>query len=260
MSRATENIDWFRDRIALVTGASSGIGAEIAFALGEVGAKVAINYRKNRAGAEAVRQRIEAAGGQAVAIQADVSQADQVERLFAAMASAWGERIDLLANNAGDWMDKRPVVDCDQALWERMFAVNTRSVFLCCRHAAKKMVEQAEGAIVNVGSLAGRTGGGGGTVPYAAAKGAVHTFTRGLARELGPHGIRVNAVAPGMIETPMIDGRVTPQSKNALTAVTPLRRFGEPAEIAAVVLHLLSPAASYMTGQIVDVNGGLLMR
>jgi len=260
MSQAAENLEWFRDRTALVTGASSGIGAEIAFALGEVGARVAINYRKNREGAETVKQRIEAAGGQAVTIQADVSQADEVQRLFAEMASALGERIDLLVNNAGDWMDKRPVVDCDDALWDQLFAVNARSVFFCCRDAARKMIDQAEGAIVNVGSLAGHAGGGGGTVPYAAAKGAVHTFTRGLARELGPLGIRVNAVAPGMIETPMIDGRVTPKAMDALTASTPLRRFGGPAEIASVVLHLLSPASSYMTGEIVDVNGGLLMR
>lgn len=260
MNQADDHINWFRDRVALVTGASSGIGFEIAAALGEAGAKVGVNYRRNREGAESAVRRIQTVGGQVRAIQADVSEPDQVERMFEELTTAFGDRIDMLVNNAGDWMDKLPIVDCDEQTWERMWVANARSVFLCCRAAAKKMLSQGEGAIVNLGSVAGHTGGGGGTVPYAAAKAAVHTFTRGLARELGPQGIRVNCVAPGMIDTPMLAGRVTPQTHEAMKETTPLKRFGEAREVAPIVLTLLSPAASYITGEIIQVDGGLLMR
>ena len=252
--------EWFRDRVALVTGASSGMGFEIAVALGRVGSRVGVNFRKNAQGAaEAVRE-IEAAGGQGRAIQADVSQGADVARMYDELADAFGDRIDMLVNNAGDWMDKLPIADCDDQTWQRMWESNATSVFLCCRAAARKMIAQGEGAIVNLGSVAGHTGGGGGTVPYAAAKAAVHTFTRGLARELGPEGIRVNCVSPGMIATAMLEGRVTPEAHDAFTGMIPLRRMGEAREIAPLVLTLLSSAGSYITGEVIQVDGGLLMR
>ncbi len=251
---------WFRGRTALVTGAGSGIGYETALALGNAGAFVGVHYCRNRNGADSVRERIEAAGGRAVLVQADLSRSDQVERIFAELVAATDGRLDMLVNNAGDWMDKAPIVDCPEAQWDRMLDVNAKSAFLCCQQAARRMIQQGAGAIVNIGSVAGHTGGGGGTVPYAAAKAAVHTLTRGLARELAPHGIRVNAVAPGMVDTPMLEGRVSPEAAEKLKALTPLGRMAEPSEIAAVVLMLLSPGCSFMTGEIVEVNGGLLMR
>ena len=236
------------------------MGTEIALALGRAGAKVGVNYRKNELGARAVQQAVEQAGGEALVLQADVSRTEQVERMFDQLAEAFGDRIDMLVNNAGDWMDALPVVDCDDETWDRIFAVNARSVFLCCRAAARKMIEQGEGSIVNIGSLAGQTGGGGGTAPYAAAKAAVHTFTRALARELAPKGIRVNAVAPGLTDTPMIADRVPAKGREAIARMTPLGRLGEAREIAPMVLTLLSPESSFTTGTIVDVNGGLSMR
>ena len=250
----------FKGRVALVTGTGSGMGLEIALALGRAGAHVGVHYRSNRDGAETVKKRIEALGGQAVLLQADLSLAADVTRIFAELDAAFGGRIDMLVNNAGDWMDKAMVVDCPEELWDKMLDVNAKSVFLCCQQAARRMVRQGEGAMVNIGSIAGHTGGGGGTAPYAAAKAAVHTFTRALARELAPHGVRVNAVAPGLTDTPMLAGRVDAQAVDKFSAMTPLGRLGLPGEMAPAVLFLLSPGASFMTGEIIEVNGGLLMR
>ncbi len=254
------NGEWFQDRVGLVTGASSGMGCEIALALGAAGAKVGVNFRSNRAGAEEAVRRIVDGGGQACAIGADVSNGTDITRMFQELADAFGERIDMLVNNAGDWMDKRPIAECDEELWDRMMSVNARSTFLCCRSAARQMIRQGDGAILNIGSVAGHTGGGGGTVPYAAAKSAVHTLTRGLARELGPAGIRVNCIAPGMIDTPMLEDRVPQEIRQKLMSSTPMGRFGEPREIVPMALMLLSPAASYITGEVIQIDGGLLMR
>jgi 3-oxoacyl-[acyl-carrier protein] reductase len=258
----SDSQEWFKGRVALVTGASSGMGLETAVALGEAGAKVGIHYRGNRDGAASALARIESSGsgGEGVLIQADVGKREDIERMFAELETAFGPRIDMLVNNAGDWMDKEPIAECRESQWDHVFNVNVKSVFLCSQLAAKKMIEQGEGGIVNLGSVAGHTGGGGGTVPYAAAKAAVHTFTRGLSKELAPHGIRVNCVAPGMIYTPMIAPRVSDEAAVSLKQMTPLGRFGEPKEIAGSIMYLLSPAASYVTGEIHEVNGGLLMR
>jgi 3-oxoacyl-[acyl-carrier protein] reductase len=251
--------DWFRDRVGLVTGAGSGMGYAIALGLGQAGAKVAVNFRRNRDGADRACQQIIEAGGQAVALQADVSRADQVQRLFEQVEAEFGGRLDMLVNNAGNWMEKQPIAECAEDQWDLMMNVNAKSVFLCCQQAARRMLKQGDGAIVNMGSVAGCTGGGGGTVPYAAAKAAVHTFTHGLARELAPKGIRVNGIAPGMIETSMLEGRVTDQAKQMLEKLTPVGRFGQADEIVPMVMTLLSPAASYISGQVIHVDGGLLM-
>ena len=254
-----EAATWFQGRTALVTGASSGIGYQIATALGLAGTHVGVNYCKNRAGAEAAVAEITAGGGQAIAIQADVSSTQEVERMFGELEASFGERIDMLVNNSGQWMPRQPIVECSDETFDQMWAVNGRSVFLCCRTAARKMIAQKEGIIVNMGSVVGHSGGGGGTVPYAAAKAAVNTLTRGLARELGPHGIRVNGVCPGVIETPMTSG-IQPEAREAVVNMTPLRRIGEAHEIARGVLALLSPACSFVSGTIVDMDGGYLTR
>lgn len=260
MNLASDEL-WFRDRVAIVTGAGGGMGRAIALALGAAGACVGVHYRGNRDGAEAVVAAIRENGGKAEAVQADLCSPVQVSAMFAHCDDAFDRPIEMLVNNAGDWMDKSPIVDCTFDQWEKMFSVNATSVFMCCQEAVKRMIASSNGgAIVNIGSQAGHTGGGGGTVPYAAAKAAVHTFTRGLAKEVASHKIRVNGVAPGMIDTQMLEGRVSEEANEMLKKLTPLGRFGEPEEIASAVLLLLSPGASYMTGQIIDINGGLLMR
>jgi 3-oxoacyl-[acyl-carrier protein] reductase len=253
--------DWFDGRVVLVTGASSGMGQATAIMLAGLGAKVGIHYRSNRAGADEALKQIQARGkGDGVVIQADVAKRDDIERMFGELEAAFGPRLGGLVNNAGDWMDKELIVDCREQQWDHIFDVNVKSVFLCCQIAAKKMIAQKEGSIVNLGSIAGHGGGGGGTVPYAAAKAAVHTFTRGLAKELAPHNIRVNCVAPGLIHTPMITTRLSDTASEGLKKSTPLGRFGEPKEIAYAITYLLSPAASFITGEIHNVNGGLLVR
>lgn len=250
----------FSGTIGLVTGAGRGIGRATALALAKSGATVAVHYRQSRRAATEVLEEMQASGGSGLLVQADLTRGEEVVRMFQSIDEIANGLLDFLVNNAGEWMDKRPIVECDEADWDRMMAVNCNSVFLCCREAARRMIPRRSGAIVNVGSVAGHTGGGGGTVPYAAAKAAVHTLTRGLARELGGQGIRVNGVAPGVVDTEMLQGRISEQADAALNAMTPLGRRGKPEEIAAIILLLLSPGASFMTGEIVDVNGGLLMR
>jgi NAD(P)-dependent dehydrogenase (short-subunit alcohol dehydrogenase family) len=251
---------WCQGRVALVTGASSGMGRETALALGRAGAKVGVNYCRNQATADATVQEIKSASGEAITIQADVSQSADVDRMFAELACAFGDRLDYLVNNAGEWMKQRTlVVDCSDELIERMWSINARSVFFCCRAAARRMIQQGDGVIVNVGSNVGHSGGGGGTVPYCAAKAAVNTLTRGLGRELGPHGIRVVGVAPGVVDTPMTE-HLAPEIRQKVMDATPLRRFGEANEVAGTILALLSPSCSFVSGTILDVDGGYLTR
>ncbi len=254
------NIDWFKGRTAIVTGASSGMGRAIALALGRAGANVGINYNRNQAAAEAIKEEIDSAGGSGLVLQANVGDPEHVERMFTTVDETFGGKLDMIVCNAGEWMEKSPVVECPLSEWDQMIRVNATSVFLCCQQAARRMIPQGEGAIVTVGSVAGHTGGGGGTVPYAAAKSAVHTFTRGLARELAPHGIRVNGCSPGVVDTPMQEGRATPEVADFLNKLTPVGRMGQADEIVDMALLLLSPSSSFMAGEIVEINGGLLMR
>lgn len=249
----------FEGQVALVTGASGGIGEAIAIAFAERGAKVGVHYFRNEQKAQSVVNEILQRGGDAIAVRADVTKAKEVQAMVERVLDNFGGRLDILVNNAGEWMKKTPIAECSEELWDEMMAVNLKSIFLCCRAVIPIMAKQGRGVIVNISSIAGYTGGGGGTVPYAAAKGGVIVFTRGLAKELAPLGIRVNGVAPGVIDTPMQHRFTVPEQLQAWARQVPLGRIGRPEDIVGAVLFLASSQADYITGEIIHVNGGMLM-
>lgn len=243
---------------ALVTGASSGIGAATAEVLASMGARVALGYNRNREGAEQTAARIREAGGTAVAIQADVRRDLDVDKLVAQAVDVVGP-IDVLVNNAGSLVARQTLRDVDEATWDDIYALNVKSVVLVSKAVVPAMIERGCGSIVNVGSIAGHHGGGPGAGAYASAKGAVMTYTKSLARELAPHGIRVNGVAPGVIDTPFHETFSTPEMIRAFTSAIPLGRLGTPTECATVIAFLASPAASFIVGETIEINGGQLM-
>lgn len=245
-------------QVAMVTGASRGIGAAIASLLGASGYSVAVNYSKDAAGAQEVVEALRAAGTQAVAIQADVSQERDILRLFETAERELGP-IGALVNNAAITGGFARVEDVAAETIARMLAVNVTGTILCSREAVRRMSMRRGGpggSIVNISSLAARTGGAGEWVPYAASKGAINTFTIGLAREVAAEDIRVNAVAPGLIETGLHAANGQPGRLERLRPSVPMQRAGTPDEIAGAVLWLLSPAASYVTGSILEIGGG----
>ena len=245
-------------KVALITGGSSGIGAATAELFGELGAKVAISYHNNRAGAEAVCARITQNGGKGVAFAADVRASEQIRNLVTQVEGELGP-IDVLVNNAGSLIKRAKVEDITEELWDEVFRLNLTSAMVCSKLVMRSMVERRTGAIVNVVSIAGRHGGGPGASAYSAAKGGLITFTKGLARELAPTGVRVNAVAPGVIETPFHDAFSTPEMMKNFVSAIPLGRLGQSCEIATVIAFLASDAASFIVGETIEVNGGQLM-
>jgi NAD(P)-dependent dehydrogenase (short-subunit alcohol dehydrogenase family) len=243
------------DRILVVTGGGRGIGAETARLAAERGYAVAVNYRDNRAAAESLVKNLR---GNAIAVQGDVASEADVVRLFETVDRQLG-RVGALVNNAGIVDRGMRVADMTSARIARMFAINVTGSFLCAREAVKRMSTRLGGpggAIVNVSSIASRLGGSGEYVDYAASKGAIDTFTVGLAKEVGSEGIRVNAVRPGIIRTDIHLASGDPARVDRIGATSPLQRPGEAVEVAHAILWLLSDEASYMTGALVDVTGG----
>jgi 3-oxoacyl-[acyl-carrier protein] reductase len=246
-------------RVALVTGASSGIGAATAGTLAELGARVAISYNRNHKGAEETRDRIVAAGGTAIALAADVRRAAEIHGLVERAVAGLGP-IDILVNNAGSLVARRGIRDITEDQIDEIVALNLKSAILASQAVAQPMIERRRGAIVNVVSIAGHTGGGPGAGVYAAAKAALTAFTKSLAKELAPHGVRVNAVSPGVIDTPFHEMFSTPEMMRSFVSTIPLGRVGTAAECANVVAFLVSDAASYIVGETIEINGGQLMR
>jgi len=248
-----------KNKAVLITGASTGIGAAVARAMGRAGARVAVHYRGSREEAEAVARDIEKAGGKAVVVQADVTDTASVNRLVAEVQEAFG-RIDILVNNAGGFVRRAPIVDADDDYIDAVFRLNARSVVAVSRRVIPLMSAGGGGAIINVTTQAARTGGGPGAGLYAACKGFVSTITRTMAKELVKDRIRVNAVAPGVIETPFHDGHSSPEVLKNFANAIPMGRLGTAEECVGAFLFLADEAASgYITGQIVEVNGGQVM-
>lgn len=248
-----EDLQRLRQQVAIVTGASRGIGRATALSLAAEGANVVVNYASSSSAAKAVVEEIEAAGGSAIAIPADVSDVAQVDTLVNAVVDKW-KRIDILVNNAGITRDTL-LLRMKPEDWQAVIDLNLTGVFLCTKAVSKIMLKQRSGRIINIASVAGQMGNPG-QANYSAAKAGVIGFTKTVAKELASRGIIVNAVAPGFITTDMTSDL---QSEDILKFI-PLSRYGKPEEVAGTIRFLAAdPAAGYITGQVFNVDGGMVM-
>ena len=250
MDRSLEN------KVAVVTGASRGIGRAIALELARRGARLVVNYNRSAEGAAEVVAAIEAAGGQAIAVQADAGDFEQAAGLIQAALDTFGQ-INILVNNAGTTRDQLLMLMKEKD-WDDVLRTNLKSVFNCCKAAARRMMRQRWGRIINISSISGIAGQGGQT-NYAASKAGIIGFTKSLAKELGPRNITVNAVAPGFIPT-ALTADMPEEWKQQIIEMTPLKRMGQPEEVAYAVAFLASDEASFITGETLTVDGGLVMQ
>ncbi len=249
-----------KNKVVLVTGASSGIGAAAAVDFGAWGARVAVHYNTHAEQAREVARRVQEAGGEAAVFSADITRTDEAARLVAEVARHFG-RIDVLVNNAGGFVQRTPLIDASDELIDRVFHLNARSMIALCRHVVPLMRQRGQGgSIVNLTSQAARTGGSLGAGLYSSSKGYISTLTRALAKELVSDGIRVNAVAPGVIETPIHDGHTPPEVLAQLRTGIPMGRLGRADECSGAILFMArEQLSSYVTGQVIEVNGGSVM-
>ena len=253
MELLPENLQHLKDKVAVVTGASRGIGKAAALALASQGAKVVVNYARSSDAAEATVNEISGSGAEAIAIQADVSQSDEVDNLIKTTLDKFG-RIDVLVNNAGITKDTL-LLRMKPEQWQAVIDLNLTGVFLCTKAVSKTMLKQRSGRIINIASVAGQMGNPG-QANYSAAKAGVIGFTKTVAKELANRGITVNAVAPGFIETDMTEDL----KSDDIIKFIPLGRYGKPEEVAGTIRFLAAdPAAAYITGQVFNVDGGMVM-
>ncbi len=275
-----QNFFDFTGKVVLVTGASSGIGRATAEFFGECGAKVAVSYLKNREGADAAvaaiaggqigrgmasgadggaTETVEMTGARALAVQADVTKNSEIERMVKEVEENLGA-IDILVNNAGSLVERLKTAELTEERWDEVFALNVKSAFFAAQAVIPKMLEKGAGVIINVTSIAGRNGGAPGSIHYSAAKAAMLTMNKGLAKEFANQGIRVNGVSPGVIDTPFHETFSTPEAMaNFANNIIPMGRVGKSREVAQVIAFLASDAASYLCGETIEINGGMLM-
>jgi 3-oxoacyl-[acyl-carrier protein] reductase len=243
-------------KIAIVAGGARDIGRAVSEELAAQGAKVVVNYFRNAADGDATVAAIKAAGGEAIAIGGDMTQQAGVDNLVAETRKVFGDTIDILVNVVGGLVARKPLAEMDAEWFDGVMRLNVTSVFMTCQAVVPHMT--SGGAIVNFASQAGRDGGGPGAAAYSSSKAAVMTLTRALAKELGPQNIRSNCVCPGMISTTFHDTFTKDEVRKNVAAGTPLRREGQASEVADLVAYLASPAASFITGASVDINGGMV--
>jgi 3-oxoacyl-[acyl-carrier protein] reductase len=248
----------FDDKTVLVTGASSGIGRATAIEFAKAGAKVIVHYNESKQAAEEVVKKIKEEGGEATAIQADVSQKDQVRNLVEETLKAY-ENIHVLVNNAGSLIQRENLETMDESLWDRVMDVNLKSIFLVSQAVIPIMKSQKYGKIINLTSIAARMGGGVGAGHYSAAKGAILTLTKNMAKELAPYNIHVNAISPGIIDTRFHERFTSRELFNKFKEQVVLKRAGTAEECAYPILFLASNYANYILGETIEVNGGQLM-
>jgi 3-oxoacyl-[acyl-carrier protein] reductase len=246
----------FQGLTALVTGASSGIGAATAIAFGSKGAHVLVHYNRQEEQANQVLAAVRRAGADGELVQADLSHMAGVHALISALA---GRRIDILVNNSGSLIRRTPLLEFTEDLWDQVLTLNLTSVFFLSQAVVAGMAERKSGVIVNVSSIAALNGGGKGAVAYATAKGALNTMTKSFAKEFAPLGIRVNGVSPGTIDTNFHRTFSNREMLDAVRAATPMGRLGTSEEIADAIVFLASDEASFIQGQMLEVNGGFLM-
>ncbi len=275
-----QNFFDFTNKVVLVTGASSGIGRATAEFFGECGARVAVSYLKNQAGANeavaaiagasigrgmasgadggAISESVESSA-RAYAVQADVTKNSEIARMIKEVEENLGA-IDILVNNAGSLVERLKTAELTEERWDEVFALNVKSAFFAAQAVIPKMLEKGAGVIVNVTSIAGRNGGAPGSIHYSAAKGAMTTMNKGLAKEFAARGIRVNGVSPGVIDTPFHETFSTPEAMaNFANNLIPMGRVGTSREVASVIAFLASDAAAYLCGETIEINGGMLM-
>jgi len=245
-----------KGKVAIVTGGARDIGRAICIQLAKDGAKVVVNYFNSAKDCEETVSAIKNKGGEAIGVRADVSKKEDIELLVAKTKEAYGDHVDILVNNAGGIFARKTIEEIDEDFYNMVMDVNLKGTMFVTK--AFKPLMQKGGSIINVASQAGRDGGGGGSAIYATSKGAVMTLTRSWAKELGPQGIRINAVCPGMISTKFHDDFTKDEVRKNVANATPLRREGQAEEVADLVAYLASDDSSFMTGNNVDINGGLV--
>ena len=243
-----------KGKLAIVTGGSRDIGRAVSVRLAKEGARVVINYLNSASEAEATKKIITEAGGEALLVRGDMTKWKDVQELVTKTTKTFGDQIDILVNVAGGLFGRKPIEEQDEDWYNLVMDVNLKTVFFATKAVCGHM--PAGSSIINFSSQAARDGGGGGASLYATAKGAVMTYTRAMAKELGPKGIRVNAVAPGMIATSFHDKFTKPEIRTAVAGSTPLRKQGEAMEVADLVVYLASAESSFITGANIDINGG----
>ncbi len=244
-----------KGKVAIVTGGARDIGRQVSLKLAAEGAYVVVNYFDNEADAQVTLKLITEKGGKAVIYQGDMTKEADVEGLVNKAVETFGGKVDILVNVAGGLVARKTLAEMDSNFWDLLMTLNLKTVFMTMKATAPLMSNG--GSVINFASQAGRDGGGGGASAYATAKGAVMTFTRAMAKELGPKGIRVNALCPGMIATTFHDTFTKDEIRKNVAAGTPLRREGEAKEIADLVAYLASDESSFVTGTNIDINGGL---
>jgi 3-oxoacyl-[acyl-carrier protein] reductase len=248
-----------KGRVALVTGGATGIGGAISAAFGAAGMKVAVHYHAGGEAAQGVADQVRRAGGEALLLQSDITEAKAAEDLVRRTVDAFGT-LDVLVNNAGGMVARRPVETLDDEFFDAVIDLNVRQLVHACKAGAAAMTPKGRGSIINVSSISARTGGSPGSSIYSGAKAFVSTFTRALARELAPQNIRVNALSPGTIATAFHERHSTPEKLEATRKSIPLARLGRAEDCAGSALFLASDALSgYVTGQVIEVNGGQFM-